>query len=639
LKTRFEKFVQQLKYLPPTFRIVWNASHHWTVIWVSILVVLGVLPGASVYLTRVLVDSAVAAIDNGGSPETIWPLIMWALVMGVVMLLSQLLGNVLKWVRLVQSELLQDYATNLIHDKSIEVDLAFYETSDYFDSLHRAQGQAAAQSLQLLNTIGNLLQNVITLTAMGTILISFGLWVPVLLFIGALPVFFVVVHFNNRHHAWWEQTTSDRRWTTYFNSALTDSQIAQEVRLFETGSYFQRAYQRLRQRLRTERIDLGRRQMVAELFAGSSSVILPGLIMAWMVWQAVQGQATLGDLAMFYQAINRAQGLLGSLLGGLSQMYTNTLFLGNLFQFLGIEPQVVSPPEPTPLPAEIKQGISLKNVSFHYPGTDRLAIENFNLDFPAGKITAIVGPNGAGKSTLMKLMCRFYDPQAGRVELDGVDLRDYPLVELRRRFSTMFQFPSRYQATARENIGIGHLPSMSDMEAVEKAARSADVHKVIDRLPKKYETLLGKWFEGGTELSGGEWQRVALARAFLREADIFILDEPTSAMDSWAENEWLGNFREQVRGHTAIVITHRFTTAMRADLIYVMDEGRVMEAGTHNELLALNGRYADSWYAQVNSASGPQARSAQPELIFEPAVEASNVVPPTVSSNGQPGDH
>jgi ATP-binding cassette, subfamily B, bacterial len=308
---------------------------------------------------------------------------------------------------------------------------------------------------------------------------------------------------------------------------------------------------------------------------------------------------TLGDLALFYQAFYQGQSLMRTLLGNAGQIYANSLFLGNLFEFLGLEPHVVSPPYPIPAPSVIKEGIRFEQITFRYPGSERIALQDFNLTIPAGQVVAIVGANGAGKSTLVKLLCRFYDPEAGLITLDGIDLRAISLEELRRLITVLFQWPVPYHATASQNIAIGDVHAAPSAVEIEAAARGAGAHEVIARLPREYDTLLGRWFADGTELSGGEWQRIALARAFLRQAQIIVLDEPTSFMDSWAEAEWLERFRALVHGRTALIITHRFTTAMRADVIHVMQNGQIVESGSHDELLARGGLYAQSWAAQM----------------------------------------
>jgi ATP-binding cassette subfamily B protein len=316
-----------------------------------------------------------------------------------------------------------------------------------------------------------------------------------------------------------------------------------------------------------------------------------------MLHQTIAGKIKLGDLLLCFQAFQQCQSLLRSLLEGAGKIYRSLLFIENLDDFLKIERGLLPGPLAAPgLP--VQHAIRFERVSFTYPGGSHRALDQFDLEIPAEKVVALVGHNGAGKSTLIKLMCRFYDPSEGRVLLDGVDLRELDQDVLRRRIAVLFQQPVHYCATASENIAFGDKSRLLDQRGLREAARDAGAIEPIERLPAGFETMLGKSF-GGAELSGGEWQRVALARAFFRQASLIVLDEPTSAMDSWAEHDWLNRFRTLTEGKTALMITHRFTTAMYADIIHVMDKGRVVESGSHAQLVALGGAYASSWRAQM----------------------------------------
>ena len=454
--------------------------------------------------------------------------------------------------------------------------------------------------MALLENLGGMVQNGITLVSMLAVLAPFGLWLPGALLASTLPALYVVLRHALDQHYWRLRTTSDERRTWYYDWVLTAVDTAAEVRLFGLGDHFQSAFQALRTRLRAERLRLVGKQGVAELLAGLFALAAAGAALAWMAWRAFRHEVTLGDLAMLYQAFQQGLRLSRSLLDDVGQLYANTLFLGNLFDFLALEPKVLNPTPARPLPA-LRQAIRFRGVSFRYPGASRLALRDLDLEIPAGRITAVVGSNGAGKSTLLKLLCRFYDPEVGGIEIDGADLRTVDLDSLRASITVLFQQPVHYNATVAGNIALGDIASAPDRAAIRTAAEAAGAEEIVRGLPSGYDHLLGRWFENGTELSAGEWQRIALARAFLRQAPILVLDEPTSAMDPWAESDWLRRFRQLAAGRTTLVITHRFSTARIADMVHVMSDGRVIERGSHDQLISAGGRYAQGWLAQAHS--------------------------------------
>jgi ATP-binding cassette subfamily B protein len=582
--------------------LIWKASRGWTVSWGLLLAVQGLMPVALVYLTKPLVDGLQATVGHGVSWTTVRPVLTIAVAIGSVMLLTELFKVCLEWVGTAQSELIQDYITDLVHAKSASVDLAFYETPDFYDHMYRARMDASSRPLALLESTGSLVQNSITLVAMAAVLLPYGAWIPPALLVSTLPAFYVVLRTSRRYHEWWKDTTTDRRRSTYYGVLLTDAWYAGEVRLFGLADAFRAAYRAVRTRLRTERLRLMRDQTLARIGAEVVALLVSAATIAWMAYRAFLGSATLGDIALFYQAFQRGQGLMRALLTNLGQIYTNGLFLVNLFEFLDLETRIVERPNPVPAPAMLREGIRFRDITFRYPSTERVALRDFNLTIRAGQTVAIVGANGAGKTTLLKLLCRFYDPEKGQVEVDGIDLRDLSLTDLRRMVTVMFQMPVSYQDTARHNVSMGAQERDEDVAGIQGAARNAGAHDLIAALPKGYETVLGKWFADGTELSAGEWQRVAMARAYLRRSQIIILDEPTSFMDSWAETEWFERFRTLARGRTGVIITHRLTIAMRADVIHVMQHGEIVESGNHQELLAKRGPYAQSWRAQMDAA-------------------------------------
>jgi len=588
---------RQLPYLPMALKLVYHAAGGLTIIWLALLLVQGLLPVASVYLTKALVDGVAGIIGQGGGWQAMTPLLPPAVAMALVLIAGEALQGIAGLVRTAQSQRVQDHIHGLIHEQAMRLDLSFYDDPGYYDQLHRARIDAMSQPVALLQNAGSLMQSFITLAAMGGVLLTFGIWIPILLAFSTIPALFVVFRHTTRFHRWRTQNTPLTRKTHYYDLFLTQREAAAEMRLFGLGRHFRTLFTELRARLREEEFQLSRSEATSQALASMIGLASMGCALVWMGLQALKGAVGLGGLALFYQAFYQGQRMMRSLLSSAGQIYRNMMFLENLFEFLALSPRISEPQNPLPHPG-LHNEIAIQDVTFCYPGTARPALSNFNLLIPAGKITAIVGENGAGKTTLIKLICRFYDPEQGRVLIDGTDIRNLSLSVLRQRITVLFQEPVRYHDTVFNNIAFGDIDNHPEMDKVEAAARAAGADAPINRLPQTYEAVLGKWF-GGAELSGGEWQRLALARAFLRRAEFIILDEPTSAMDSWAEADWLVRFRALVAGRTALIITHRFTTALQADIIHVMENGGIIESGSHEELLAAKGRYESSWSRQM----------------------------------------
>ncbi len=580
-------------------KLVWRAARLWTVAWMALLVAQGMVPAAQVWFTRQAVNGLTDAIgsrDILGALDGGWfPIAM----IGVLWIAGQALSSLSTWVRSVQGELVQDQIKALVHRQALRLDLDFFERPESYDLMYHASSLALQQPLALIENLGAIVQHGLTLLVLAAFLAAYAWWLPLLLLGSALPGLWVAAAFVLREHQWRLRNTVNERRANYYDWMITEREGAAELRLFDLGSHYREAFQRIRAGLRDGRLGLARRELLTELAANvvAWGVGLAGLV--WMLRRALHGLARLGDLVLCYQTFQQGQSLLRSLFRSVGQIYRSALYLGGLFQFLDLEPTVTEVADPAPAPRPPRREIRFEGVTFRYPGSPRAALSDFSLTLEAGRVAAIVGHNGSGKSTLVKLLCRFYDPQRGRVLFDGVDVRQVGIGSLRRSITVLFQQPVRYHATVAENIAMGALAEAPDAGRIARAAEAAGADEIIRNLPQGYETVLGQWF-GGTELSVGEWQRLALARAFLRDAGVIVLDEPTSAMDAWAETEWLARFREITAGRTALIITHRFTTAMHADVIHVMDAGRIVESGNHASLVAAGGHYASCWRAQVH---------------------------------------
>lgn len=610
-RQRWDAAMRQLPHLPRALGLIRGAAGGHLYLWIIVLVAQGLLPAATVSLVPRVVDGLVAVLaDGAGGWLALRPLTLPLVGLASLVVVGELLGMVSKWLRTVLGETIGDHISELIQQRACSIDYAFYEQPEYYDQMHRARWQTRHRPVALLEQAGGLLQHSLTLLAMVAILLPYGIWVPLALLLSILPTLWVVVSYTLRQYRWSYGVADQERLALYYDWLMSSPEGAGELRLFDLGEHFQRLYGQLRTTLREQRLGFARRECLAEIGALLFALLALGGGLLWMLGRLLRGQISLGDLALFYQALNLSQRGLRSLFTHLGEMYRTLLTLGDLFAYLDLDPQVTAPEDVLAVPTRVEQSITFRGVSFSYPESSRKALEDFDLEIPAGKTVAILGANGAGKSTLIKLLCRFYDPDAGSVEIDGIDLRRFDPSELRRRLTVLFQQPVQYSATVRENVALGDLSedrtpldlaTGEGRSEIETAAQQAGADTVIASLDDGYETILGKWFPEGTELSGGEWQRLALARAFYRRAPIMLLDEPTSAMDAWSEADWLGRFKKLAQGRVAIFITHRFTTAVQADVIHVMDGGRIAESGSHEELLARGGPYATAWQQQMGN--------------------------------------
>ncbi len=573
-------------------RFVWESARGWTLINGCLLVIQGILPLLPLYLMKLMVEAVtdgIAAVDKWAAfREVLWI----GALMGAVTLLATLIRLIVRWVGEWQSYLVTDHMNEVLLAKSVEVDLEYYESAQYYDTLHRAQREAPTRPLRIVNGLAQILQNGISLLAIGALLLAFH-WVIALILFAAVLVGTVVQLRSSRQTYRWQQVQAPvERQASYFNVILTHSRYAKEIRLFDLGALFMRRFRKVRRTLREGRMALARRQSIAQAAAQMVGVASLYGLYAFLAYQALEGKITLGDLAMYAQAFQRVQGAFQGILGSLASLAEDNLFLTHLYTFLDLKRTVVEPVPAQAVPSPMQQGIVLDRVSFRYPEGARKVLEEVSLTIRPGEVIALVGANGSGKTTLVKLLCRLYDPSGGSISLDGIDLRQFETKALRREIAILFQDYARYHLSAEENIWIGNAALPPDRGKIIAAARRAGADAVIGRLPHGYDTILGKWFAGGEELSTGEWQKVALARAFMRDAQILVLDEPTSSMDAKAETEVFENFRRLVAGRTAILISHRFSTVRMADRIFVLEHGRIIEGGSHDELIRAGGTYA-----------------------------------------------
>src|SRR6266513_1292271 len=601
--------------LPQVLRLVWEASRPITIGLFVTTAIAGIIPTISVGITLMLTNAVVAGISinafhvpdrvafatlgvpwlPGPTLTALQMIVLLAALQFAVFVVSALLNT----LRNITQQLLQNSVSMriqlMVMEKAASLDLPFYEDPASYDLLRRAQNDSINRPVLMIATAFGLLQTVLTFGTMIVLLIGVSPLLALAALVSPIPAFIADTRYGSRLL---------RRMTYMVNLVTTDS-FAKEVKLFGLGQYFIERYRLLATVFYdTQKSQLVRRYLTG--FAlGNLSSIVTSLTYLYVALQAIAGRLTLGHLTAYTQAATSVQNSIQSILSGFSGMYEHNLYLNNLYELMAKEPLMSVAAEPKPVPLPLRGEIRFEHVTFAYPGAEAAALNDVSFTVKAGETLAVVGRNGAGKTTLFKLICRLYDPSEGRILIDGVDLRDFEPQDLRRQIGAMFQDYVDYQATAAENIGLGNVPEITEREAIVSASKQAGSDELIAALPDGYDTALGKWFDAGVNLSGGEWQKVALARAFMREdAKILLLDEPTSALDAQAEYDLFERLRSLTHGRTAVYISHRFSTVRRADRIIFLDHGRLVEEGTHQELMRLGGRYARLFRMQAAAYTG-----------------------------------
>ncbi len=588
-----KRFFDVFRYSRRALELVWSTSRRLALIFAVLTLVAGILPAAVAWIGQLIVDGVVAAIgqhQQTGSADTSFVMLFVACEAGVVALIAGAQRGISTCQALLRA-LMGQRINMLILEKALTLKLAHFEDSEFYDKLTRARREASTRPLSLVTKTFGLVQNGISLTSYALLLVQFSPWTVLILIVGGIPEFLAEAKFSGDKFRLFRWRSPETRMQMYLETVLAREDYAKEVKLFRLGPKLLQRYRSIFEKLFAEDRKLTLRRDSWGFLLGLIGTAAFYGAYAWIALSAIKGAISLGQMTMYLLLFKQGQSAVSASLSAISGMYEDNLYLSNLYEYLEQEvPQQPGLLQKGPQPGD---GVRFEQVSFSYPDAEEAALQEVSLHLKPGESLALVGENGSGKTTLIKLLTRLYQPDSGRILLDGLDLQQWDAEALRQRIGVIFQDFGRYQFLVGENIGAGDVTHFEDRQRWQQAAEKGMAEPIIDKLPEKYDTQLGKWFKGGRELSGGQWQKIALARAFMRtQADLLVLDEPTATMDAAAEATIFEHFRDLSRGKMTILISHRFSTVRMADQIIVIDKGRIVERGSHEQLMEHDGQYA-----------------------------------------------
>jgi ATP-binding cassette subfamily B protein len=588
-----------MRNIPPVLKIVWESGPAVVASGIILRLLVAVLPLGLLAVTKLIIDAIVHTVQTPGHvvPRHFWWLVAAEFSLAV---LGSLLSRTIDFLDALLADKYTRYVSIRVMKHASELDLTAYEDPIFYDRLERARVQATDR-LGMIQSIGRLIQQTVTAISLSIYIIAYSPWLLLLLVAGVLPAFLGESHFAFLGYAKNFRQTPIRRQLDYLRVLGGSKEAAKELKLFGLKNFLTERFTGLWDQIYEENVDLSRRRLIAGALLSLLGTVGYYSAYVYVIWRALIGAISIGTLTALTGAIVQVSSNIQQIFSTLSGIADQALFLTDLLAFFEMQPTIRSKPNALPAPRPITRGFEFRNVSFCYPGTSRLVLDRLNFQLCPGERVALIGENGQGKTTIVKLITRLYDPTEGQILLDGVDLREYDLEDLYREIGVIFQDFMRYELTARENIAVGKIEQVGDLHLLQNAAFKSLAHEVVEKLPSRYEQMLGRRFEGGVDLSGGEWQKMALARAYLRDAQLLILDEPTASLDARSECEVFQRFSELTAGKMALFISHRFSTVRMADRIVVLENGRIAEEGSHDELASLGGRYAEMFEMQAAS--------------------------------------
>ncbi|MGY4386288.1 ATP-binding cassette subfamily B protein [Pedobacter sp. UYP24] len=593
----FRERINALKNLPEFFKLVWQTSKKMTIVNALLRIIKSATPLVILYVGKLIIDEVLKLSHNPGAESSayLWKLVVIEFVLAI---LSDMLSRAIALMDGLLGDLFSNHTSIKIMKHAATLDLDQFEDAVFYDKLERARQQTVGRTI-LLSQVLSQIQDLITMGFLAGGLMLFNPWLILLLLVAIVPAFLGESHFNDRSYALSRKQTPERRELDYVRFLGASDETAKEVKIFNLSDFIIERYKVLSSKFYSDNRRLSiQRSSWGAFFAIMGSAGYYGAYI-FIVIKAINGLISIGDLTFLAASFRQMRGLLEGVLTRFTVVSQGAIYLQDFFDFFEIQPKIKQSVKALSFPNPIKLGFTFNNVGFQYVNSDRWANRHLSFTLSPGEKLALVGENGAGKTTLVKLLARLYDPTEGQILLDGIDLKEYDLAELRMHVGVIFQDYLRYQMTFAQNIAVGNIREVDNRNLIIKAAQLSLADVLAEKLPDKYDQMLGKKFADGVELSGGEWQKVALARAYMKDAQLLILDEPTSALDARAEYEVFQRFADLTKGRSAVLISHRFSTVRMADRILVLEKGQLVEIGTHEELIDKKGRYAELFDLQA----------------------------------------
>jgi ATP-binding cassette subfamily B protein len=591
----FKERLSALKNLPALFRLVWQSSPGKTTLSFALRIARSAMPVTLLYIGKLIIDQVVQLNRHGGSQHELWKLVIIEFFLAV---LTDGLNRMINLADSLLGDLFSNYTSMQIMRHATTLDLDQFEDSVFYDKLERARQQTVGRSV-LLSQVMSQVQDFISMAFLLTGLIAFNPWLILLLLIAIIPSFLGESYFNSQNYALTRSQTPERRELDYVRYLGASDETAKEVKIFGLSDFIINRFKTLSDKFYADNSKLAVKRSAWGTFFSVLGSIGYYVAYGFIIYQTVTGKTSVGTLTFLAGSFRQLSSLMENMLNRFTTVSQGAIYLNDFLEFFEIKPKISVAENPLPFPNPIKQGFVFENVGFQYHNSESWANRHLSFTLHPGEKLALVGENGAGKTTLVKLLARLYDPTEGRILLDGIDLKEYAIDDLRLNLGIIFQDYLKYQMTFSQNIAVGNISEINNKALIKKAARESLADALAEKLPNHYEQWLGRRFNDGVELSGGEWQKVALARAYMKDAQVLILDEPTAALDARAEYEVFQRFAELTKGKSAVLISHRFSTARLADRIIVLEKGTVLEIGSHEELLIKDGRYAELFQLQA----------------------------------------